>query len=181
MSDTVRARRLHPDEGQCLLRLVRRGNQESIRVRRALIIMASASGTTVPAIARLVAADEDTVRDIIHAFNSEGLACLGPHWAGGRPSRITNADVMAIIATATTRPRRLGLPSPTGVCASWPPTCPAATSAPTPDGHRPGWCVSGGNGCARSCMSTASASSALVPGRSPTTRISRQSWTGSKR
>jgi hypothetical protein len=38
-------------------------------VRRAMIIMASASGTLVPAIARLVAADEDTVRDVIHAFN----------------------------------------------------------------------------------------------------------------
>jgi hypothetical protein len=62
MSEPVRARRLRPDEGQYVLRLVRRGNHESIRVRRALIIMASASGTTVPAIARLVAADADTVR-----------------------------------------------------------------------------------------------------------------------
>jgi hypothetical protein len=52
MSEPVRARRLRPDEGQYLLRLVRRGNHESIRVRRALIIMASASGTTVPAAGR---------------------------------------------------------------------------------------------------------------------------------
>jgi transposase len=110
MPEPVRARRLNPDEGQHLLRLVRRGNHESIRVRRALIIMASASGTTVPAIARLVAADEDTVRDVIHAFNNKGLACLGPHWAGGRPRRITDAEVRIIVATATTRPRRYGLP-----------------------------------------------------------------------
>jgi transposase len=110
MSEPVRARRLHPDEGQYLLRLVRRGKDDSVRVRRALIIMASASGTTVPAIARLVAADEDTVRDVIHAFNAQGLACLGPHWAGGRPRRITDADTTIIVATATTRPRRLGLP-----------------------------------------------------------------------
>ncbi len=68
MSQPVRARRLSQDEGRYLLRLVRRGRHESIRVRRALIVMASASGTTVPAIARLVAADEDTVRDVIHAF-----------------------------------------------------------------------------------------------------------------
>jgi hypothetical protein len=40
-----------------------------------MIIMASASGTLVPAIARLVAADEDTVRDVIHAFNERG-----PRW-----------------------------------------------------------------------------------------------------
>jgi transposase len=110
MSQPVRARRLTEHEGQYLLRLVRRGDHETIRVRRALIIMASASGTTVPAIARLVAADEDTVRDVIHAFNAEGLACLGPHWAGGRPRRITDADLTLIVATATTRPRKLGLP-----------------------------------------------------------------------
>jgi transposase len=110
MSVPVRARRLTPDEGQYLLRLVRRGRQESIRVRRALMIMASSSGTPVPAIARLVAADEDTVRDVIHAFNERGLAALDPHWAGGAPRRISDDDVAFIVTTATTRPQKLGLP-----------------------------------------------------------------------
>ena len=72
--------------------------------------MASASGTTVPAIARLVAADEDTVRDVIHAFNSKGLAALDPQWAGGRPRRITDDDIAYVIATAKTRPETLGRP-----------------------------------------------------------------------
>lgn len=36
------------------------------------MIMASASGNPVSAISRLVAADEDTVRDVIHAFNERG-------------------------------------------------------------------------------------------------------------
>ena len=76
MAEPVRARRLTDEEGRRLLQITRRGKHASIRVRRALIIMASASGTTVPAIARLVAADEDTVRDVIHAFNARGLACL---------------------------------------------------------------------------------------------------------
>jgi transposase len=75
-----------------------------------LIIMASASGTTVAAIARLVAADEDTVRDVIHAFNQNGLAALDPRWAGGRPRRITDTDIDVIVTTATTRPARLGVP-----------------------------------------------------------------------
>ena len=57
---------------------------EPVRARRAMIIMAPASGTLVPAIARLVAAGEDTVRDVIHAFNARGLAA-GPT-VGGRPS-----------------------------------------------------------------------------------------------
>jgi transposase len=81
-----------------------------VRYRRALIIMASASGTPVPAIARLVAADPDTVRDVIHAFNAQGLAMLPPHWGHGRPRRITDADVQVVVATATTRPKRFGLP-----------------------------------------------------------------------
>ena len=72
MSDLVRARRLTEDEGRTLQRIVRRGTHGSIRVRRAMMIMASASGTPVPAIARLVAADEDTVRNVIHSFASEG-------------------------------------------------------------------------------------------------------------
>jgi transposase len=58
--------------------------------------MASSSGTPVSAIARLVAADEDTVRDVIHAFNEKGLAALGPRWAGGRPRLISDDDIAFI-------------------------------------------------------------------------------------
>src|SRR6266498_1347695 len=68
VAQRVRARRLTDEEGRQLQQIVRRSKHGSTRVRRALIVMASASGTTVPAIARLVAADEDTVRDVIHAF-----------------------------------------------------------------------------------------------------------------
>ena len=85
MAEPVRARRLTEQEGQQLTRIVRRGKGGSIRVRRATMILASSSGTPVPAIARLVAADEDTVRDVIHAFNARGLDALDPG-VGGRPS-----------------------------------------------------------------------------------------------
>ncbi|TQM13413.1 transposase [Pseudonocardia kunmingensis] len=110
MAEPVRARRLTDEEGQRLTQIVRRGEHGSIRGRRAMIIMASSSGTPVPAIARLVAADEDTVRDVIHAFNQRGLAALDPQWAGGRPRLISDEDIAFIIATATTRPRKLGRP-----------------------------------------------------------------------
>lgn len=89
---------------------MRRGKGSAIRVRRAMIIMASASGTPVPAIARLVAADEDTVRDVVHAFNDKGLAALDPLWAGGRPRLITDVDITFVVTTATTRPAKLGQP-----------------------------------------------------------------------
>ena len=72
--------------------------------------MVSASGTPVTAIARLVAADEDTVRDVIHLFNQKGLAALDPRWAGGRPRLIGDEDVQVIVMAATSRPEKLGLP-----------------------------------------------------------------------
>jgi transposase len=110
VAEPVRARRLTDQEGSRLQQIVRRGKHESVRVRRAMIIMASASGTPVAAIARLVAADEDTVRDVIHAFNSKGLAALDPRWAGGRPRLISDDDIGVIVTAATTRPEKLGLP-----------------------------------------------------------------------
>jgi transposase len=110
MAEPVRARRLTDQEGQRLQQIVRRGKHGSVRVRRAMIIMASASGTPVPAIARLVAANEDTVRDVIHLFNAKGLAALDPRWAGGRPRLISDDDIAVIVEAATTRPEKLGLP-----------------------------------------------------------------------
>src|SRR4051794_33116478 len=90
MAELVKVRRLSDEEGQRLLQIVRRGEprmtKSVIRYRRAMVVLASASGNTVPAIARLVAADEDTVRGGIHRFNELGMGGLGPRWAGGRPA-----------------------------------------------------------------------------------------------
>jgi transposase len=111
MSRPVRARRLTDDEGQFLLRLIRRrGRADAIRYRRGLIILASSSGTPVLAIARLIAADPDTVRDVIHAFNAHGLSVLEPHWGAGRPPRITDQDEAFVVEIARRRPGKLGLP-----------------------------------------------------------------------
>src|SRR6266487_4404890 len=106
MAEPVRARRLTDQEGRRLLQIVRRGKHGSVRVRRAMIIMASAPGTLVPAIARLAAAGEGTARDVIHAFNARGLAALDPRWAGGRPRLISDGDIEVIVTAARTRPEK---------------------------------------------------------------------------
>ncbi|GAA3113316.1 helix-turn-helix domain-containing protein [Streptomyces rectiviolaceus] len=49
-----------------------------------MMVLASTSGNTNEAIAHLVAADPDTVRDVIHAFNERGPERLDPRWAGHR-------------------------------------------------------------------------------------------------
>jgi len=114
MSTPVKVRRLSDHEGRQLQQIVRRGGGRSeksiVRWRRAMVVMASASGNTVPAIAKLVATSEDRVRGMIHRFNDKGMASLDPQWAGGRPRQITTDDEKFIVATATTRPEKLGQP-----------------------------------------------------------------------
>ncbi|MFJ5927636.1 IS630 family transposase [Kitasatospora sp. NPDC092948] len=110
MAEPVRVRRLTDHEGQQLQRIVRRGSTSSVRYRRAMMLLASAGGNRVPVIARLVLADEDTVRDVIHRFNEIGLASLDPRWAGGRPRLLSPDDEDFVVQTATTRPAKLGQP-----------------------------------------------------------------------
>ncbi|MFD0584290.1 IS630 family transposase [Dactylosporangium darangshiense] len=110
MAEPVRVRRLSDQEGQQLLRITRRGTGSAIRLRRAMVVLASAGGNSVPVIARLVQADEDSVRQVIHRFNEMGMACLNPQWAGGRPRLISEDDEAFIVATASTRPETLDQP-----------------------------------------------------------------------
>ncbi|MFD1082699.1 IS630 family transposase [Micromonospora andamanensis] len=110
MAEPVRVRRLSDQEGQQLLRITRRGTGSPIRLRRAMVVLASVGGNTVPAIARLVQADEDTIRQVIHWFNEMGMASLDPQWAGGRPRQISSDEEQFIVETANTRPEALGRP-----------------------------------------------------------------------
>jgi len=110
VAEPVRVRRLTDHEGRKLEQIVRRGRTSSVRYRRAMMLLASAGGNRVPVIAKVVRADEDTVRDTIHRFDGIGLACLGPRWAGGRPRLLSPDDEDFVVQTATTRPTKLGQP-----------------------------------------------------------------------
>ena len=170
MAEPVRARRLTDQEGQRLQQIVRRGKHGSVRVRRAMIIMASASGTPVSAIARLVAADEDTVRDVVHLFNAKGLAALDPRWAGGRPRRISDEDIALIVTAATARPEKLGLPF----------TCWSLRKLAAYVASRPGRPGRVSRERLRQILHERGLTfSAPGPGRSPPTRTGTPSWTGS--
>ncbi|MFE2752144.1 helix-turn-helix domain-containing protein [Actinosynnema sp. NPDC059335] len=57
-----------------------------------------------------MAADPDTVRDVIHDFNARGLATLDPRRAGGRPRLISRDDEAFVVAAAKARPTWAGLP-----------------------------------------------------------------------
>jgi transposase len=82
-----------------LLRITRRGTGSPIRLRRHGRARLR-RGNTVPAIARLVQADQDTIRQVIHRFNEMGMASLDPQRAGGRPRQISPDEEAFIVATA---------------------------------------------------------------------------------
>ena len=75
-----------------------------------MVVLASAGGNDVDAIARLVQTSPDRVREMIHRFNDLGMRSLDPQWAGGRPRQITTTDRELIVKTAKTRPTKLGQP-----------------------------------------------------------------------
>jgi transposase len=114
MTQPLRVRRLSELEGRQITQIVRRGGGRSdksiVKWRRALVVQASAGGNTVPVIARLVSTSQDRVREMIHRFNEMGMRSLDPQWAGGRPRQITTDDEAFIVATANTRPEKLGRP-----------------------------------------------------------------------
>ena len=113
MNKPVRVRRLNDAEGRQLQQIVRRGGKTDrsiVKWRRAMVVLASAGGNDVAAIARLVHTSPDRVREMIHRFNDMGMRSLDPQWAGGRPRQITTIDRQLIVKTATTRPRKLGRP-----------------------------------------------------------------------
>jgi transposase len=106
----IRVREISNDEGNRLLRIVRRGEGSVVTWRRAQIVLWSAQGMAVPRIAPLAFTSEDRVREVIHNFNDDGFESLYPKYAGGRPPKFTLPQRRAIKKVALSRPTDLGRP-----------------------------------------------------------------------
>jgi transposase len=98
------------DEGQRLLRIVRRGSGSVVTWRRAQMVLLSAEGMAVAAIAKVAFTSEDRVRDVINNFNADGFSSLYPKYKGGRPPKFTLAQRREIKKIAKSRPADYGLP-----------------------------------------------------------------------
>src|SRR3954471_11496797 len=85
---------------------------EACRVRRCQIVLASEYGAGVPRIARQVGCSEQTVRTTLHAFNTQGVACL--QRASSRPhttrERVGSAAAQHLRALLHQSPRTFGHP-----------------------------------------------------------------------
>jgi hypothetical protein len=65
-------RELDLDEAQRLVKIARTA-RDRVRLRRAGMALASMQGRSVPEIAVMFAAKEETVRELIEAFNDRGF------------------------------------------------------------------------------------------------------------
>ena len=64
-------------------------SSDAFVLRRCQMLLASARGERAPAMARHLFCDDQTVRNVIHDFNAEGLAVL--HEGSSRPHRLRSA------------------------------------------------------------------------------------------
>jgi len=110
MAERVRVREISNDEGNRLLKIVRRSSGSIVTWRRAQVVLWSAQGMDVPQIAPLAFTSEDRVREVIHNFNADGFASLYPKYCGGRPPKFTPEQRAAIKKIALGRPQDYGLP-----------------------------------------------------------------------
>jgi transposase len=110
VAERVRVREINNEEGNRLLRIVRRSSGSVVTWRRAQMVLLSAQGMDVPQIAKVAFTSEDRVRAVIHNFNDDGFDSLYPRYAGGRPPTFTLPQRQEIKKTALGRPVDHGLP-----------------------------------------------------------------------
>ncbi|GAA3586971.1 hypothetical protein GCM10022222_84590 [Amycolatopsis ultiminotia] len=73
---------LEPEQAHRLVKITR-STRDRVRLRRAVVVLASVQGRPASEIAVMYAATENSAREVIHAFNDQGFAALDPKWSGG--------------------------------------------------------------------------------------------------
>ena len=110
MREGLRVRELSNEEGNKLLRTVRRSSGSVVTWRRAQMVLLSAQGMDVAQIARVAFTSPDRVREVINNFNEDGFESLYPRYSGGRPPKFTLGERRQVKKVALSRPVDHGLP-----------------------------------------------------------------------
>ena len=110
VAERVRVREIDEDEGQRLLRIIRRGTGSVVTWRRAQMLLLSAQGMDAAKTAEVSFTSADRVRDVLHNFNADGFASLYPKYGGGRPKTFTLPERREIKKIAKSKPAEHGLP-----------------------------------------------------------------------
>lgn len=106
----IRVREIGNEEGNRLLRIVRRSSGSVVTWRRAQMVLLSAQGMDVAQIAKVAFTSEDRVRAVLHNFNDDGFDSLYPKYAGGRPPTFTLPQRREVKKIALSRPMDHDLP-----------------------------------------------------------------------
>jgi len=110
MSEKLKVREIDNDEGNRLLKIVRRSSGSVVTWRRAQMVLLSAQGMDVAQIATVAFTSPDRFREVIHNFNDDGFDSLYPKYAGGRPPTFTLPQRREIKKIALARPQDHDLP-----------------------------------------------------------------------
>jgi transposase len=110
VSERLRVRGIDDDEGRRLVRIIRRGSGSVVTWRRAQMVLLSAQGMAVPAIAKVAFTSEDRVRDVIRNFSADGFSSLYPKYRGGHPPKFTLPQRREIKKIAKSKPAEHDLP-----------------------------------------------------------------------
>ena len=110
MVHSVQVRPISNDEGNRLLRIVRRGTGSVVTWRRAQMVLLSAQGMPVAKVAEVTFTSPDRVRDVLHNFTVDGFDSLYPRYAGGRPPKFDLRQRAKIKQIALSRPQDHELP-----------------------------------------------------------------------
>jgi transposase len=108
--ERLRVRELSNEEGNRLLRIVRRSSGSVVTWRRAQMVLLSAQGMDVEQIAKVAFTSPDRVREVINNYNEDGFESLYPKYAGGRPPTFTLPQRQQVKKIALSRPVDHGLP-----------------------------------------------------------------------
>jgi transposase len=108
--ERLRVRELSNEEGNRLLRMVRRSSGSVVTWRRAQMVLLSAQGMDVEQIAKVAFTSPDRVRDVINNYNEDGLESVYPKYSGGRPPTFSLPQRQQVKKIALSRPVDHGLP-----------------------------------------------------------------------
>ena len=106
----LRVREVSNEEGNRLLRIVRRSSGSVVTWRRAQMVLLSVQGMDVAGIAKVAFTSPDRAREVINNFNEDGFESLYPRYSGGRPPTFTLPQRQEIKKVALSRPVDHGLP-----------------------------------------------------------------------
>lgn len=99
------------NEEESRLKAILRRSDDSIKVKRSQIILASAQKRRVPEICRSFGFSRDYVCDIIHNFDKVGFQALESKYENcGKEPKFTEDNRKEIIDAALSKPNDLGLP-----------------------------------------------------------------------